>query len=759
MSSENKPLKVSQMGKKRKRELENNASPIASKQRRKGLEQTSNDFNPNTTIRQPLAPMNHFNIVRGPPSPSASSKPKKKYHITIKNNTTSLHEVNSSELKSQTSSSESPLSTPEDSDGGEFSSPVINSTPKPSIRNISSSPSPSPSTSLSSLKDLSLNGRAKQKFSFSSRQSTHSTSGGISPDRSGTLRLQSESDGSNSRMWNMCSRVESECLDLDLDSFKKNYTIHQPTKGLSSPRKYFAFLHGVLHRILGFLDPFERIKLRKVSRGWNVAATDPFLYHTLDLSSISRRLFDSNFSAIVSLPYFSRLKTLDLSNCWCITDEGITSTGQLKELQSISLNRCYSITDFGLCSILDQCPKLEQLDLSHLFQISDQTFNHIQVRPDLKSRIKSLKLKENPKITDRSIPLIFGELVSLEELEIGKNVQFSDHGFVSLLRRPGRSICTTLEKLSVELPSLGNNGVINLFRCFSRANRLEFLSLAHMPYVNESVIDVLVSTLGDSLHNVELLGLRSLTDNALQNLSTSCSQINSIKLESCIRIGSMGIIPLVENITNLEELSLCYSEITDEAISAIGRHGSSLRKLSLSGCSRLTDDGIISLSRCQNLKDIDLSGIRCITDTSVIKLAQHCNLTRVLLSQCSLLSDRAVRNLAAYSPQLTELNLEGLTKITDSSLQYISQYCPRLRGLALRSNKVTDQGLCYLASGCPLLRELKVCELEIADNGLQAVINRGLLKLEIAFCHQVSRCVLEKNVVQRCSAVSNLRQI
>ena len=68
-----------------------------------------------------------------------------------------------------------------------------------------------------------------------------------------------------------------------------------------------------------------------------------------------------------------QLQSLDISNCYNITDEGIraVATG-LPHLQSLSLSNCCNITDEGIRALATGCPHLQSLDISWCYTITNE---------------------------------------------------------------------------------------------------------------------------------------------------------------------------------------------------------------------------------------------------------------------------------------------------------------------------------------------------------------------------------------------------
>jgi len=184
----------------------------------------------------------------------------------------------------------------------------------------------------------------------------------------------------------------------------------------------------------------------------------------------------------------------------------------------------------------------------------------------------------------------------------------------------------------------------------------------------------------------------NITDVSLNHIGNGCPGLTTIDLKNCNETTDAGVIFLLYNCLELQDLSLTCdyapTKITDSSLVAIGKKCPKLHSLSVMNCQMITDEGLKGLCKgCPDLKTLNISNCNKITDAGVIALVDKC-------------------------PKLQDLDLArdyqgDMTKITDKSLVAIGKKCPKLHSLSLWKCKlITDEGLKGLCQGCPDLKTL-----------------------------------------------------
>eukprot|EP00899_Mesostigma_viride_P009542 jgi/Mesvir1/1858/Mv16416-RA.1 len=209
------------------------------------------------------------------------------------------------------------------------------------------------------------------------------------------------------------------------------------------------------------------------------------------------------------------------------------------------------------------------------------------------------------------------------------------------------------------------------------------------------------------------------------------------------RVTAAGIIVLaIHGGANLCHLALDGCAVTDECLSAIGRHCPSLRHLGLRRCAGggVSLEGVRQLGLgCPQLDHMDLAQCSWVADLGIRLLAESWpHLTHLDLAATSA-TDAGVAAVAQNCWRLEHLDVAGCTGggITDASIIAVARGCPRLRHLAVSGcDDVTDAGICAVARHCPGLTELKVAGCGVTDASMLAIADNcaQLTRLDVSGC-------------------------
>ena len=245
---------------------------------------------------------------------------------------------------------------------------------------------------------------------------------------------------------------------------------------------------------------------------------------------------------------------------------------------------------------------------------------------------------------------------------------------------------------------------------------------------------------------------RHVSDLGLMSLLSQCSSLQDLALDSFKLLTDATLAELAVACPSLHTLSLDYTNVTGEGLQLLS--GLRLRKLSLKGCRRVREEGLLELLRSQSaLLKLNLSCTNGVTD-SVVEALRVCeHLTSLTLNEglvtdgifdllselplkalavnyCSELEQLyRVESLGALSlrrlslvgyPQLTEtdvlaacsgsldtllrLRLDKCRSLGDSCLLSVLRSCARLQQLYMYGCQVSSSVLSRL----PKLRNMKV---------------------------------------------------
>ena len=147
----------------------------------------------------------------------------------------------------------------------------------------------------------------------------------------------------------------------------------------------------------------------------------------------------------------------------------------------------------------------------------------------------------------------------------------------------------------------------------------------------------------------------------------------------------------LHQLADLKYLVAAGTAITDQGLKELLNHTDALSELDLSGCSRLTDNGLAVLATLPNLTQLKLdqtaAGPQLLQD-----LANNSQLELVSLDGCRAVNDRAIEKLLGshVHTRLRFLRLSG-TRITNASVEPLARnQLPALKGLDLQNTRVTS---------------------------------------------------------------------
>ena len=96
--------------------------------------------------------------------------------------------------------------------------------------------------------------------------------------------------------------------------------------------------------------------------------------------------------------------------------------------------------------------------------------------------------------------------------------------------------------------------------------------------------------------------------------------------------------------------------ITDSGILAIARGCPGLEMINVAYCKEITDDSLISLSKCSKLNTIESRGCPHITSSGLAEIATRCKqLTKLDIKKCYKIDDAGMIQLAHFSQNLKQV--------------------------------------------------------------------------------------------------------
>lgn len=144
----------------------------------------------------------------------------------------------------------------------------------------------------------------------------------------------------------------------------------RPTHGINRG----SFPEQVLVNVFKCLDLHELMKLQGVSLHWqNVLTKNPELLKVLDLSKYNRRVNDEVLIHRICPFVGARPRTIDISNCFHITDEGFTALVNLcgGNTTTWRMKSVWEVTAPAILEMASKARGLKEVDLSNCRKVSD----------------------------------------------------------------------------------------------------------------------------------------------------------------------------------------------------------------------------------------------------------------------------------------------------------------------------------------------------------------------------------------------------
>ncbi|XP_052247771.1 F-box/LRR-repeat protein 7-like isoform X3 [Dreissena polymorpha] len=212
------------------------------------------------------------------------------------------------------------------------------------------------------------------------------------------------------------------------------------------------------------------------------------------------------------------------------------------------------------------------------------------------------------------------------------------------------------------------------------------------------------------LSHLDLAEIPLLTGKCFKHKSKEHRCLKAIVLTKCHKLNDYGLGQLLSECTELEELYISNCPHLSPAIMhKLFKNLNNLRVFVASGIN-LGEHGDEYIGCMQQLEHVDLSFSRHVLDTTIISLVQNARNIRVLdISGCSSLTDAGVISLA-HLRKLQRLSVSYLpnSQVSSESIDRIVQN-GQLHALVAQATKcVTDEVIISLATLCPCVEYVDV---------------------------------------------------
>ncbi|XP_058110460.1 F-box/LRR-repeat protein 3 [Magnolia sinica] len=468
----------------------------------------------------------------------------------------------------------------------------------------------------------------------------------------------------------------------------------------------------------------------------------------------SLRPLRSDLLPLILARRYRAIQHLDLSLCPVVTDNSLSaiSAACRSSLLSVDLSRSQLFTHAGLASLISNCGSLVEIDLSNAEGLTDVGAAAVSRARNL----ERLRLARCKSLTDlgigciavgcRKLKLIcLRWCLGLTDLGVGliavkcREIRSLDLSYMQITKKCLPSILQLqhLEDLVLEgCLGIDDEGLTTLKQgCKS----LETLNLSNCPNVSHNGLSLLANGAA-CLRQLILANGTPITHGLFDSLQ-KLPKLQCIKLDGC-HVMCSGLKAIGDGCMSLKELSLSKcSGVTDEGLSFLVMKHKELTKLDITCCRKITHVSIASITAsCTRLTSLRMESCSLVSKEAFVLIGQRCRLLEELDLTDSEVDNEGLKSISRCS-ELSSLKVGICLNITDEGLFHVGLSCPRLKELDLyRSVGVTDTGIAAIAHGCPKLQmiNLAYCK-EITDDSLRSLSKCSrLTTLEIRGCARIS---------------------
>nr|XP_020469743.1 F-box/LRR-repeat protein 13 isoform X2 [Monopterus albus] len=509
-------------------------------------------------------------------------------------------------------------------------------------------------------------------------------------------------------------------------------------------------------KIFQYLELRDRLNCAEVCCTWKAFIQTGTLWSQINFSVDKGWITDATVMQILQ-NYRPFVIHLNLRGCSSLKWTSLKYISECRNLQEVNVSECFNVTDMLVQRIVEGCPCLLYLNLSHTL-ITNETLRELS-RNCL--NLQYLSLAYCYRFTDKGLLyLTTGKgCHNLIHLNLSGCTQMTVNGFKHI-----SAMCPSLHEIVIDdMPTLSDSCVLALL---ARCHCLSAISLLDAPHLsdfafkaitevaklktfsiegNYQVSDVSWMALCGSskgLHRLHAAECPRMTDASLKSVAT-LKHLKYLDISRCSRVSDVGIKYLTEgsSVTKLQELNVSHcSHITDISVMRIVQRLCKLRHLDLSYCQRLTDRSLECLSG-SSICSLDISG--CNIQDQGLAAVEGVHLRKLVLAECVYITDIGIETLCKNVRELKHVDVSHCVALTDKAIRAMSFYCQSLVTLRMSGcPKMTDKAVQYLTSGSQCLRELDVSGCVLLTDHTPRYLERIcplLCSITMACCSSISK--------------------
>lgn len=333
------------------------------------------------------------------------------------------------------------------------------------------------------------------------------------------------------------------------------------------------FTKPILELVLHSFNFLELWKLRLVHPTWlQSIQSSQSLLQTVNLGTCHKLITDKAIEVITHC-CGAMLEVLILKGCWRITDRSCRAiAGECSTLMALDLGGCWEITEAGIIALSRGCTMIRAIDLSNCRKLNDAAMYALCTNC---AHLTSIIISYCKMISNAFMGYLATSCSQLRRLNLQRCTGVTDDGFTK----------------------------------FSQNNHAK-------------------------LQELILSDCSFLTNTTLRNLSVACKSLRVLNLSFCCSLTEESMLGMSMGFTQLQVLdaSFCGNFVSDASLATLTANCLELTRLSIRGCVRVTDQGVLHLIlsakklsalNLTNCNAISKQTIECISSQCVLLSAHH----------------------------------------------------------------------------------------------------------------------------------------
>ncbi|EEU48870.1 uncharacterized protein NECHADRAFT_57678 [Fusarium vanettenii 77-13-4] len=394
----------------------------------------------------------------------------------------------------------------------------------------------------------------------------------------------------------------TEAMDSD-DVPAKRVRTTLPRRPLTMSKPVLS--DEILIYIFKHVDIGELFRLRLVSTHWRkLLTTSPKVCQNVDLSIYNRRVTDELIVKVLAPFIGTRAVTIDLNNCFHITDEGFGALWRKcgKNVKRWKMKSVWDVSANQILEMSENAKGLEEVDWSNCRKVGDNLLGRVVgwVVPD-------------PPPSAKPPPSKQVVISSSTARSRSKAQQQQQKQAAPTILPPGTVVgCPKLKRLNLSYcKHITDRSMAHL--AAHASNRIESLSLTRCTSITDAGFQSWAPFRFEKLSRLCLADCTYLSDNAIVALVNSAKNLTHLDLSFCCALSDTATEVVALRLPKLRDLRLafCGSAVSDGSLESVALHLNDLEALSVRGCVRVTGRGVENvLNGCGRLNLMDVSQCR-----------------------------------------------------------------------------------------------------------------------------------------------------